>query len=168
MVKTHLLTFNKVLLFASISMYFGTGWSLIFFSFPIAPQLTTEDYYNHFVPQVEAATQFFTWMTLIMMLCCTIFIIEKWRSPEKWYPIGVFILIIIATLLTTTFIFPYNEKMSTGIQDQTELQEVLGKWMNLNILRVSLWTIQWLLIMAYFFIHEVKYMSNKAKKMEFA
>jgi hypothetical protein len=166
--KTNLLTLNKALLFACVSMYFGTGWSLILFSFPIAPQLTTDNYYMQFVPQVEAATKFFTWMTMTMMVCCAIFIVEKWRSSEKWYPIAILLLIIAATLLTLTFIFPYNERMSAGITNQVELQEVLGNWMNLNIIRVSIWTLQWLIMMIYFYNHEVKLMESKIRKFDFA
>ncbi len=50
-----LLVASYMLLFACTSMYFGTGWSLVLFSFPTADQLTPDNYYSHFVPQVEAA-----------------------------------------------------------------------------------------------------------------
>src|SRR5688500_10493918 len=106
---------NKALLFACVSMYFGTGWSLVLFTFPIAPKLTPDNYYNQFVPQVTAATHFFTYMTMVMMICCAIFIIEQWRSRDKWYPIVVLVLVIGATLLTIYFILDYNERMAAGI-----------------------------------------------------
>ncbi|MBT1711583.1 DUF1772 domain-containing protein [Fulvivirgaceae bacterium PWU5] len=141
---------NKALLFACVSMYFGTGWSLVLFTFPIAPKLTPDNYYNQFVPQVTAATHFFTYMTMVMMVCCAIFIIEKWRSRDKWYPIVVLVLVIGATLLTIYFILDYNERMAEGITDPIELNTVLDKWMFLNIIRVSLWTLQWLTLMLYF------------------
>ncbi|MBT1686011.1 hypothetical protein [Dawidia soli] len=141
---------NKALLFACVSMYFGTGWSLVLFTFPIAPRLTPDNYYNQFVPQVQAATQFFTYMTTVMMVCCAVFIIEKWRSPEKGYPIVVLALVVAATALTIYFIFEYNERMASGITDPVELKTVLKKWMFLNVIRVSLWTLQWLTMMVYF------------------
>jgi hypothetical protein len=143
---------NKALLFACVSMYFGTGWSLVLFTFPIAPKLTPDNYYNQFVPQVTAATHFFTYMTMVMMFCCAIFIIEKWRSQDKWYPIVVLALVIGATLLTIYFIIAYNERMAAGITDPIELKTILDKWMFLNIIRVSLWTLQWLTLMIYFSI----------------
>jgi len=146
-----LLSLNKIILFACISMYFGTGWSLVLFSFPGAEVLTPDNYYMQFVPQVQAATAFFTYMTMLMMLCCVIFIIGEWRSPKKWYPIIVLILVILATLLTIFFIFQYNEQMSNGIKDPVVLKEVLNKWMKLNVIRVSLWTLQWLTLATYFF-----------------
>lgn len=152
-----LLTLNKALLFACVSMYFGTGWSLVLFSFPIAPELTPDNYYNQFVPQVTAATEFFTYMTMVMMVCCVIFIIEEWKTPFKWYPIGVLVLVIAATLLTTTFIIPYNERMAAGITDMEELHDVLDKWMRLNVIRVSLWTLQWLLMMIFYAINQYQY-----------
>lgn len=151
-----LLTLNKIILFACASMYFGTGWSLILFSFPGAADLTPDNYYMQFVPQVQAATAFFTYMTMLMMLTCVVFIIEKWKSPEKWYPIIVLILVILATLLTIYFIFEYNEQMSAGIKDPVVLKEVLKKWMNLNMIRVSLWTLQWLTLATYFYQVDLK------------
>ncbi len=151
-----LLTFNKLLLFACTSMYFGTGWSLVLFSFPVAPELTPDNYYMQFVPQVHAATQFFTYMTMVMMACCILFIISEWKTPIKWYPIVVLALVILATLLTIYFIFKYNELMEAGITDPIKLQEILNKWMNLNIIRVSLWTLQWLTMAIYFFRIDLK------------
>ena len=143
---------NKALLFACVSMYFGTGWSLVLFTFPIAPKLTPDNYYNQFVPQVMAATQFFTYMTMVMMVCSAVFIVEKWRSPDKWYPVVVLLLVVAATALTIYFIFEYNERMAAGITDPIELKTVLNKWMFLNVIRVSLWTLQWLTLMTYFSI----------------
>ena len=148
--KRVLYTVNKPLLFACVSMYFGTGWSLVLFSFPGASELTPANYYAQFVPQVEAATNFFRGMTVLMMVCCVILVIEEWKTKLKWYGIGVLLLIILATALTIIYIFPYNRSMAAGITSQEELTLVLNKWMRLNITRVSLWTVQWLLMMIYF------------------
>ncbi|QRR01483.1 DUF1772 domain-containing protein [Dyadobacter sandarakinus] len=147
----------KGLLFAACSMYFGTGWSLVLFSFPIAKSLTPDNYYLQFVPQVTAATHFFTYMTMVMIACYGIFIIEKWRSREKWVPITGLICILASTFLTMKFIFPYNEKMSSGIKEINELQIVLNDWIDLNILRVAIWTVQWLVVMFYFSINVFRY-----------
>jgi MFS superfamily sulfate permease-like transporter len=144
---------NKALLFACISMYFGTGWSLVSFSFPIADQLTPANYYTHFVPQVTSATLFFTGMTKVMIVCCFILIVEEWKTRGKWFGVGILVAIVLATALTIVYIFPYNKRMADGINSQEELREVLHKWINLNIVRVSIWTIQWLLMMIYFLIY---------------
>lgn len=146
------LMLNKAVLLACVSMYFGTGWSLVLFSFPIARTLTPANYYNQFVPQVEAATQFFTYMTIVMIVSCGIFIIETWRSADKWYPIIVVVLVVAATGLTVYFIFKYNERMAAGITDPVELRSVLTKWMRLNIIRVCLWTMQWITLVAYLMV----------------
>ncbi len=157
--KDFLLKANKSILFACTAMYFGTGWSLVLFSFPIAPSLTPDNYYNQFVPQVTRATGFFTYMTILMMICAAIIIIEEWKTRKKWYPIGVLIAVIAATLLTTSFILPYNAKMAAGITDNVELHRILSKWITLNIVRVSLWTVQWLLMLFYF----LSYFPKKGK-----
>lgn len=151
-----LLTLNTLLLFACTSMYFGTGWSLVLFSFPMAPELTPDNYYMQFVPQVQAATKFFTYMTMVMMGCSVIFIVGEWKSNKKWYPIIILTLVILATLLTIYFIFEYNELMGSGIKDPVLLQQTLDKWMTLNTIRVSLWTLQWLTMAIYFFNIDLK------------
>ncbi len=147
----NLLTLNKVLLFACVSIYFGTGWSLVLFSFPIASELTPDNYYMQFVPQVQAATKFFTYMTMVMMASSAVFAIEKWKSSQRWYGVIIFLLVILATALTIFFIFEYNQQMETGITDADLLQDILEKWMRLNIIRVSLWTLQWITMAVYFF-----------------
>lgn len=151
-----LLSLNKMLLFACVSMYFGTGWSMVLFSFPLAPDLSPDNYYLQFVPQVQSATNFFTYMTMVMFGSSIIFIIEEWKSPKKWYPIGILALVVLATLLTVIYIFEYNEQMAGGIKDPDVLQEVLAKWMKLNTIRVSLWTLQWLTMALYYFRLDLK------------
>jgi len=146
-------------------MYFGTGWSLVLFSFPIAPELTPDNYYNQFVPQVTAATKFFTYMTMLMMVSCAIFIIEEWKTSLKWYPIIILALIIAATLLTTQFILPYNKQMANGIKDPAELQTILSSWMNLNIIRVLLWTLQWITIVIFFATRYSKFKTMQHEKV---
>lgn len=150
--KITLLGLNHSLLFLCTSMYLGTGWSLVLFSFPIAPQLTPDNYYMQFVPQVTAATQFFTYMTMVMLATTFIMLLAEWRSYLRWFPIGVLLGVILATALTIIYIIPYNEQMAAGIKEAAVLREVLDNWMRLNVIRVSLWTIQWLCMMAYFFI----------------
>jgi hypothetical protein len=159
--KKILLGLNHSVLFLCTSMYLGTGWSLVLFSFPVAAELTPANYYLQFVPQVTAATQFFTYMTVVMMVAALVMIIAEWRSYLRWFPIGVLLGVLLATGLTIVFIIPYNEQMSAGITDATVLKEVLRKWMNLNTIRVLLWTAQWLCMMAYFFI---KFLKNDTAK----
>ena len=145
-----LLTLNHSLLFLCASMYLGTGWSLLLFSFPVAPRLTPDNYYLQFIPQVHAATHFFTYMTGLMLVLATVMLVAEWRTGLRWVPIVVLLGVLAATGLTIRFIFPYNEAMSAGITDPARLADVLGKWMALNRVRVGLWTVQWLALMVYF------------------
>jgi hypothetical protein len=48
------------------------------------------------------------------------------------------------------FIFPYNKRMEEHIRDPAELQVVLGKWIRLNWIRTSIWTVEWVAITAWF------------------
>jgi hypothetical protein len=148
--KNFLLVLNKAVLFACVSMFFGTGLSLILFSFPIAPYLTPSNYYYEFVPEVSGAVHFFTYMTILIMVCCIIFIIEKFKSPLKWYPIITLVLTIATTALTLIYIIPYNDLMEAGFKTNADLHAVLTKWMDLNYIRVSIWIGMWLSMMVYY------------------
>ena len=149
--NTKLLTLNHALLFLCASMYLGTGLSLVLFSFPIAPELTPENYYLQFVPQVAAATQFFTYMTMVMLASAAIMTWAEWKTPQRWVPIAVLLGILAATGLTIWAIIPLNEEMATRITDAARLRQVLGEWMNLNRVRVGIWIFQWVCIMYWFF-----------------
>lgn len=138
------------LLFLCASMYVGTGGSLVLFSFPVASQLTVNNYYLQFVPQVDAATRFFTWMTTVMIAAALIMLIAEWRTRLRWVPIIVLLGVAGATVLTVKLIFPLNQEMARGITDPLRLQSVLTQWMNLNKWRVVLWLMQWLAMMWYF------------------
>jgi hypothetical protein len=145
-----LLRLNAAFLFLMVSMYLGTGWSMILFSFPVVPQLTPANYYLVFVPEVDAATRFFTLMTKVMSVSALIMIWGEWHNRMVWVPIVVLLSVIAATWLTVQFIFPYNAAMTAGIKDQQELGRTLGHWMTLNRVRVGLWTVQWGAMMFYF------------------
>jgi len=149
-VKKTLLILNHSVLFLCVSMYFGTGWSMVLFSFPSAPHLTPDNYYYAFVPQVAAATAFFTPMTKLMIVLCIIMIIAEWKTSFRWVPIVVLLAVFAATGLTLEYIFPLNNAMSNGIKDATELQQTLSHWMFLNKIRVSMWSVQWAAMMIYF------------------
>ncbi|MCY1032760.1 hypothetical protein OV207_14920 [Corallococcus sp. BB11-1] len=151
MKRGHLLHLaNACLLFLCVSMYLGTGWSLVLFSFPIASQLTVDNYYLQFVPQVQAATRFFTGMTLVMLVSAVVLAWRERRTGLRWYPLLVLLAVVVATLLTRFFIFPYNAEMAAGITSPERLSQVLGAWMGMNRIRVALWTVQWLSMLGYF------------------
>jgi hypothetical protein len=137
-----------MLLFAS--MYLGTGWSLVFFSFPIEPRLTTATYELPFIAPVKHATKFFTYMTIAMMVTAVVLIVGEADSGYVWSPIVYLLGVIAATALTILFIFPYNKELKAGVDDEQRLHVLLGKWMRLNVVGTSLWTVQWVAIALYF------------------
>jgi hypothetical protein len=148
--KALLFTLNAAFLFLCVSMYLGTGWSFVLFSFPVAPKLTVDNYHLVFVPEVEAATRFFTGMTKAMIVSCGIMIWAEWKSGYRWVPILVLLAVIAATVLTMHWIFPVNAQMAQGIKDQAELQRSLRIWISYNKIRVALWTLQWAAMMTYY------------------
>ena len=148
--KGRLLIANHVFLLLCASMYLGTGGSLVLFSFPVAPQLTPDNYYLQFVPQVQAATEFFTTMTKLMLAACLVMLVAEWRQPTRWVPIVVLLAILVATGVTMKWIFPLNAAMAGHITDPVKLHQVLDEWMQLNRLRADLWCVQWAALAWYF------------------
>lgn len=147
---------NAVFLLACASMYFGTGWSLVLFSFPVAPQLTPANYHLQFVPQVEAATRFFTTMTILMIVAGLVMVWREWRTGYRWVPIVFLLAVFVATGFTKAVIFPVNVEMEAGITDQARLTTVLGRWMFTNVLRTLIWTVEWLVMTAYFWLMAIR------------
>ncbi|CAN5592764.1 hypothetical protein BH20ACT19_BH20ACT19_08580 [soil metagenome] len=137
-----------MLLFAS--MYLGTGWSLVLFSFPIAPRLTPETYSLPFIEPVKNATRFFTLMTIAMLIASAVLIVGEADGEHLWAPIAYLAGTVAATALTLLFIFPYNKELKAGVTDPDRLRVLLGKWMRLNVVRTLLWTVQWIAIALYF------------------
>ena len=150
--KNYILLAVYAFLFLCISMYVGTGWSPVLFSFPVAPKLTIGTYYLQFVPQVTAATAFFTTMTKAMIAANLVMLVAEWRTRLRWVPIVVLLAVIAATGLTIKWILPLNAIMAQGITDPAQLQEILTRWIMLNKWRVALWTIQWFAMMTYFIV----------------
>jgi len=144
---------NASFLFLTTAMYLGTGWSMWLFQFPVAPQLTPDNYYWVFVPQVASATAFFTWMTSLMIASALVMLWLEWNNGIRWVPIVVLAGVLVATGLTIWLIFPYNNAMSAGIKDPAVLQSTLAGWIRLNRVRVLLWTLQWASMMYYFARH---------------
>jgi len=141
---------DSLVLFLCTSMYLGTGWSLILFSFPTAKDLRPDNYYDQFVPQVEAATRFFTVMTTVMLAAGVVMIV--W-DPRHFYwalPSVVVAGVVVATVLTVLWIFPDNKRMAAHITTQAELDTVLRRWMRKNVVRVGLWSVQWSAMAAWF------------------
>lgn len=138
------------LLFAAVSVYFGTGWSTAIFQFPVMPQLTVDNYKLHFIPQIDAATDFFTFLVSLMVVTGLIMIVAEWRTRFRWLPILLLLAVVGATTLTTLVIFPVNDVLRHGIRDQQHLVEVIGRWKSLTQVRVAIWSFEWVLMMAYF------------------
>lgn len=64
----------------------------------------------------------------------------------------VLVAIGASTLLTVIVILPINARMAAGITDPVELGQVLDKWEALNWVRITLWSISWLAVMAWFLV----------------
>jgi uncharacterized membrane protein len=145
---------DATVLLLCASIYLGTGVTLAFFLFPIAPLLTPDTYRAPFVNPVAAATKFFTYMTIVMLVGSIALVVIDWGEDGRWlFGAGYLLLTIAATVLTMVGIFPYNKRMAAGITDAGELQDVLAKWRRVNTLRASIWAVQWAVITAWWIVY---------------
>lgn len=152
---------NAVILFLGASLYFGTGWSLVLFSFPVAPLLTVENYWMQFVPQLDAATRILTIISGVMLVSAVVLAWHERRTSLRWYPLVVLVCVAAAGLITTQFIFPYNREMAAGITDPERLRVVIREWMALSRVRNAFWTVEWLAMMGYF-VHKLLRLERRA------
>jgi hypothetical protein len=148
--RSRLLMLNHVVLLLCASMYLGTGGSLVLFSFPVAAQFTPDNYYLQFVPQIQAATEFFTPVTKVMLATGVVMLWSEWRQPTRWVPVVVLLSVAAAAGVTTQWIFPLNAVMAGHITDAAELHRVLDRWMQLSRIRFGLWCLEWVALAWYF------------------
>jgi hypothetical protein len=141
---------DAAILLLCASLYLGTGWSLVLFSFPIAPKLTPANYYDHFVPQIKRAMTFFTWVTNVMLLTGIVLIVVERKHWYAVWPALALVGVAASAFLTVKFIFPYNRRMAAGIEDAGELQRVLDRWMFLSRVRNWIWTGDWIAVVTWF------------------
>jgi len=156
-----LLLLNHVLLLLCCSIYVGTGLSLVFFQLPFEPQLTVANYYPIFVAPMTAATHFFTYMTIVMLICAVIMLATEWLSGLRWPPLVVLLAVIAATLLTIFFIIPLNNKLAAGVADPAELKAIFHRWAVLNRIRFALWIIQWAAVAYWFYSVALQARANR-------
>ena len=152
---------NNCLLFLCCSIYLGIGVSLVFFQFPVAPDLTPENYKLVFVKPVFHATDFLTPMTIVIYVTAFVMLMSEWFVGIRWVPIFVLVTITAATLLTVYGLFDINNEMKAGVTDPDRLQALLAKWMGLNRIRVSIWALQWLSMMYWFYQMAFKARSDR-------
>jgi hypothetical protein len=148
--KQKLLLLNHSILFLGVSIYFGTGWSTYLFDFPVVPKLNVDNYYLHFVPQVAAATKFFTVLVPVMVIAGIILAVAEWRTCFRWVPIVVVLAVCSASFVTMHFVFPLNHLMAAPITDPQQLTEVMDKWLQYTRVRIGFWSLEWLTLMYYF------------------
>ena len=148
--KNKLLLLSYAILFAGVSIYFGTGWSTVIFQFPTLPELNVGNYYLHFVPQVAAATTFFTILVPLMCVICVVMIKAEWKTKFRWVPIVVLLAILGASSVTYFLIFPINHEMAAHISDPQQLTNAINKWVQYTWCRVALWSLEWITMMYYF------------------
>lgn len=148
--RQKLYVLNNALLFMGVSIYFGTGWSTAIFQFPVMPSMTPENYRLHFLPQIAAATNFFTFLVSLMVTTGLVMIVGEWKTRGRWLPITLLLAIIGATCLTYFVIFPVNAVLRAGIADQAQLDQVIARWKFLTEIRVAIWSFEWLLMMIWF------------------
>lgn len=136
-------------LFACVSLYFGTGWSTVLFQFPVMPDLTPDNYALHFLPQIDAATTVFTVVVTLMLIGCAVMLWQEWRTRFRWVPLALVVLIVVSTAVTMLIVFPINAVLREGVTDLATLRPLVRDWMTWTWVRAVLWSGEWVVMMVY-------------------
>ena len=149
--KSKWLALNHACIFFGTTLYCGVLWALHFFWFPTWAHLTVANYHDQFVPETLAATAFFTIVVPIMFFCCLVMIITEWRHGVfRWIAIAACACLAAATWVGQGYIIPINKIIDAGVAEQSQLSDLLERWMALNDIRWALLTLMWIVMMYYF------------------
>lgn len=148
--KDPLLLLNAAVMLGCASIYLGTGITLVFFSYPIAPKLTPQTYHLPLMEPIKRATRFFTVTTLLMYATAVVMLVDEWGDPYMWVPVVFLVALTIATGLTMLRLLPLNRRLDAGVDDNDELQSILRTWMSLNRVRSAMWAVEWVAVTVWF------------------
>jgi len=148
--KGRLIALNHAVILWGSTLYVGVLWALHFFWFPSWQHLTVANYYDQFIPQTTAATQFFTFWVPITFLCLLVMLWSERHTRLRWVPWAGLLCLATSTSVGQFLIIPINHYLATHITDQAVLTERMTLWMFLNNIRWVTETLAWLVIMYYF------------------
>lgn len=145
-----LLLVNVLYFLFGATMYVGTMWVLKLFLYPTWRSLSRDTVGMHFGTPTLLATRFFTIIVPIMFVSGIVLIVTERHSRLLILTILCLLGIGFLTFVGQVFIIPINKRIRAGsYASETELREMLIKWMKLNDLRFYGSTATWLLIIAY-------------------
>ncbi|MBS1630893.1 MAG: hypothetical protein JST27_12630 [Bacteroidetes bacterium] len=164
--KRTLLDLNNAYVMFCASVYLGMFWSLHFFWFPHYPStLTVDNYYNAIIPQTTTATKYFFITIPIMAVALVIMLISEWYSKLRWVPLLWIPGLLVPVIVQQKWIEDINNIFKAGVNDATELQSLLHRWMMLNDVRFVILTFMWCVTM-YFFIAKTRQARIAAKSAQ--
>jgi hypothetical protein len=139
-----------LLLFASV--YLGMGWSLVLFQFPGATRTTrAQDFPDRFGGPVRRAVGFFSVQTLLMVAGSILLTVDQWdQGGRRYLPLAYVVGVAAATAFTVLTILPVNRALYRDVPDEAQFRRLLSRWIRLNVIRVCLWTVEWIAIVAWF------------------
>jgi hypothetical protein len=149
-VTAWLLLLTSLYFLFGATMYVGTMWVLKFFLYPTWRSLTRESVGMHFGTPTLLATKFFTIVVPPMLLCGIVLIVWERHSWLVILAVLCLLGIVFLTFIGQRLIIPINKRIRGGdYASETELRNLLIRWMKLNDLRFYGSTATWLVIVGY-------------------
>jgi hypothetical protein len=140
-----LLLLNALYFLFGSTMYVGTMWVLKWFLYPTWRSLERGNVDMHFGIPTRQATKFFTVVVPIMFVSGVILVWTEWGSIRLIPAIICLLGIIALTVVGQGIIIPINIRIRGGdFKDDTELRQLLQRWMFLNDIRFYVSTLTWL------------------------
>lgn len=143
-------TGGALLLFASI--YLGVGFTQVVMLFPGALETTkAADFSERFAAPVRRAVAYFAVQSTLMVAGSVALTVAEWdQGGYRWGPLVYLAMTVGATAFTVVFILPVNRALYEEITDEREFTRLLTRWVQLNVVRAGMWTIEWFAIALWF------------------
>lgn len=141
---------GALLLFASI--YLGLGFTEVVMLFPGAVKTTrAADFPERFGAPVRRAVAYFGVQSTLMVAGSVALTIAEWdEGGYRWGPLAYLLTTVATTAFTVVFILPVNRSLYRDITDEGEFTRLLTRWVQLNVIRAGLWTVEWFAIAIWF------------------
>lgn len=148
--KSIFLVVNHAYLFFGTTLYVGVLWALHFFWYPSWSAINLGNIHDHFLLPIDEATEFFWIVVPLMLVANGIMIYFERKTRQIWPAILALICICSASYVGQELIFPINDIIAKGVENQATLNDLLKDWMFYNDVRMLIMTIMWVTLMYYF------------------
>jgi hypothetical protein len=144
-----LLLANAIYLLAGATIYAGVLTTVVLFLYPSWKTLRPDTIAGQFTIPIEAATKFFKAAIPTWALALGVMVVAEWGDDTLWPALVAVFGLVAAAAVFVILIRPVNLRIQAG-PEQSELAELMGKWMRMNTIRWAATVVMWVGMCWYF------------------